>query len=99
MLKVHHTSFQSSNGSFEDGQGVKTKMLSYIALMMVLAHSVRGTNSWDLRSTSWTLPLAGPKFYFWPHFFTTNRREIDLFQVKKMSKYVLKIIAHLVAEE
>ena len=42
---------------------------------MVLAHSVRGTKRWDLGSTSSTHPLAGPKFHFWPHFFTTEKRE------------------------
>ena len=64
MLKVHHASFQSSNGSFGDMEGVKTKLLSFIALRVVLAHSVRGTKSRDLGSTSWT-PLGWSKFFPW----------------------------------
>lgn len=88
MLKVHHASFQSSNGSFGDMEGVKTKLLSYIALRVVLAHSVRGTKSRDLGSTSWTSPLAGQNFIL-GRIFLRLRRE-RLFQEIRMSKYVLK---------
>ena len=88
MLKVHHASFQSSNWSFGDMEGVKTKLLSYIALRVVLAHSVRGTKSRDLGSTSWTSPLAGQNFIL-GRIFLRLRRE-RLFQEIRMSKYVLK---------
>ena len=58
-----------------------------------MAHSVRGTKRWDLGSTSWT-PPSWSKIPFLAAFYTTEKGETDLFQVTKMSKYVLKIIMY-----